>query len=74
MGQEQLNGAKFADFAQEDWNVILPYLEENERLFGISIRHDIQVVDGAFLWPKEVYRKVVARRRTATLDWSAIPE
>jgi glutamate synthase domain-containing protein 1/glutamate synthase domain-containing protein 3 len=74
MGEEQLNGAKFVDFTQEDWNVILPFLEENERLFGITIRDDLQVVDGAFLWPKEIYRKVVARRRTATLDWSAIPE
>ncbi len=34
---EQLNGGEFRDFTEADWQLILPYLEENERLFGISI-------------------------------------
>ena len=29
-----------------DWRLILPYLEENERLFGIRIERDLLTVDG----------------------------
>ncbi len=40
-----------------DWEVILPYLEENERLFGIKVS-DLLTVDGKLRQPSEVYRKV----------------
>jgi glutamate synthase domain-containing protein 3 len=60
--EDQLNGAEFAEFTQEDWNVIKPYLEENERLFGILIDTDILTVDRTRKWPNEVYRKVVATK------------
>jgi hypothetical protein len=46
VSETQLNGATFVPFRQEDWNLILPYLSMNETLFGISIRHDILMVDG----------------------------
>jgi hypothetical protein len=43
-----------------DWELILPYLEENERLFGISIEHDLLRVNGQKKSYQEVYRKVQA--------------
>ena len=55
---EQLNGGEFSIITAEDWALILPYLEENERLFGISIEEEILVVNGDKKTPLEVYRKV----------------
>ena len=55
---EQLNGGEFSILTSEDWMLILPYLKENERLFGISIENDLLVVDGERKTPQEVYRKV----------------
>ncbi len=57
---EQLNGGEFRDFTLEDWQLILPYLEENERLFGISIDDDLLKVDGVKREPAEVYRTIRA--------------
>ncbi|MEW6608302.1 MAG: glutamate synthase [bacterium] len=57
--EQQLNGGEFARFTQDDWQLILPYLQENERLFGISIE-DLLKVDGIAKKPEEVYRKVRA--------------
>jgi len=57
---EQLNGGEFAEFDEADWQLILPYLEANERHFGISIKDDLLTVDGICLEPGEVYRKVRA--------------
>ena len=57
----QLNGARFDPFLQEDWNVLEPYLQENQRLFRIDSRYDLLMVDGVLRWPKEVFRKVVPR-------------
>jgi len=56
---EQLNGGEFVDLKAADWKLILPYLEENERLFGISLE-DILTVDGEKRDYKDVYRKVRA--------------
>ena len=42
-----------------DWKLILPYLQENERLFGIRIEQDLLTVDGQLCDPRDVYRKVV---------------
>jgi glutamate synthase domain-containing protein 1/glutamate synthase domain-containing protein 3 len=55
---EQLNGGEFSILTAEDWALILPYLKENEKLFGISIESDLLVVDGERKTPQEVYRKV----------------
>ena len=56
--EEQLNGGEFSSLTTEDWAIISPYLEENERLFGISIEDDLLVVNGDKKSPQEVYRKV----------------
>ena len=56
--EAQLNGGEFAPFTAEAWNLILPYLQENERLFGISIEDDLLRVNGVKKPPQEVYRKV----------------
>jgi len=55
--EQQLNGGHFAPLTDADWNLILPYLEENERLFGISVK-DLLTVNGRQCKPTEVYRKV----------------
>lgn len=70
--ENQLNGAEFVSFRREDWNTILPYLEKNERLFGINIRHDLLMVDGVLKWPEEVFRKIIASRETHELDWTSL--
>jgi len=57
---EQLNGGEFASLTEKDWRLILPYLQENERLFGISIANDLLTVQGKKRLPEEVYRKVRA--------------
>ncbi|MEW6327559.1 MAG: glutamate synthase [Thermodesulfobacteriota bacterium] len=57
---EQLNGGIFMEMTPEDWRLILPYLEENERLFGISIEDDLLTVDGERRPPEKVYRKIGA--------------
>lgn len=57
---DQLNGGEFAEFTDADWRLILPYLQENERLFGISIEKDLLTVNGVQRNPGEVYRKVKA--------------
>ena len=70
---EQLNGGVFSAFTDEDWDLILPYLQENERLFGISIEHDLLTVNGEVRSPDEVYRKVRAVR-LAVLAKMEVPE
>jgi len=56
---QQLNAGAYQTLADADWKLILPYLRENERLFGIEIRRDLLTVDGQLRSPEEVYRKVV---------------
>ena len=55
--EQQLNAGEFGPLTEEDWELLLPYLEENERLFGISI-DDLLTVGGVQRQPGEVYRKV----------------
>jgi hypothetical protein len=57
---EQLNGGQFFPFGQREWDLILPYLQENERLFGISIENDLLTVEGVKRKPEEVYRTISA--------------
>ena len=56
--EEQLNGGKFARVTDADWELILPHLEENERLFGIPIAQ-LLTDKGRKHWPAQVYRKVI---------------
>jgi glutamate synthase domain-containing protein 3 len=53
----QLNGGVILPMTAQDWELIEPYLRENERLFGIHIK-DLLTVDGALHSPDEVYRKI----------------
>jgi glutamate synthase domain-containing protein 3 len=57
--ERQLNGGGFSPLGDKDWRLILHYLEENERLFGIKVE-DLLTVDGQARSPQEVYRKVSA--------------
>ena len=54
----QLNGGMYLPLTKKDWELILPYLDENERLFNIKV-DDLLTVDGHMLPPENVYRKVV---------------
>ena len=56
--EEQLNGGKFARLTDADWELILPHLEENERLFGITIEQ-LLTEKGRKRRPAQVYRKVI---------------
>lgn len=56
---EHLNGGVFATVTKADWQLMLPYLEENQRLFGISIEKDLLTIDGRQLPFNKVYRKVI---------------
>ncbi len=59
VSEGQLNGGRFMPFTGEDWALIRPYLEENERQFGIRVEALLTVV-GEVRQPEEVFRKVGA--------------
>jgi len=62
--EQQLNAGMYCTLSDADWKLILPYLEENERLFGVQIERDLLTVDGVLRTPREVYRKVMPRMDT----------
>lgn len=55
----QLNGGRFAHVTERDWEVICPYLQENERLFDISVERLLTPNDKLLPF-HQVYRKVEA--------------
>ncbi len=57
VSDDQLNGGAFVDFTDDDWTVIKPYLEENERLFGIPVDRLLSR-NGDTCRPEEIYRKI----------------
>lgn len=57
LSEDQLNVGEFAPLSPPDWDLIKPYLEENERLFGISVDF-LLTVDGSAREPADVYRKI----------------
>ncbi len=61
---EQLNGGEFVATTDADWQLILPYLEENEKLFDITIDR-LLTVAGQKRSPKEVYRKIIPKKAGA---------
>jgi glutamate synthase domain-containing protein 3 len=65
---EQLNGGMYRRLSKEDWKLILPYLQENERLFDIRIERDLLTVDGVLKAPAQVYRKVMPKGASAEDD------
>jgi glutamate synthase domain-containing protein 1/glutamate synthase domain-containing protein 3 len=70
---EQLNGGQISQIGDEEWQLIKPYLEANEDLFGISIEDHLLQVDGEKRSPLEVYRKVTPKK-LAVLAKEAVPE
>ena len=62
--EEQLNGGEFNEISDADWDLILPYLEENEKLFAISIER-LLTVDNKKKSPQEVYRKIMPIKAAA---------
>jgi len=58
VSSEQLNGGRLADFTMKDWELILPFLEESEKLFGISVKKDLLTIQERVLDPRQVYRKI----------------
>jgi glutamate synthase domain-containing protein 1/glutamate synthase domain-containing protein 3 len=71
--EEQLNGGEIVAMDGRDWDLILPYLKENERLFGISIEQDLLMVEGEMRDPLRVYRKV-RPRQTADVKKDGLEE
>ncbi|MEW5902072.1 MAG: glutamate synthase, partial [Acidobacteriota bacterium] len=55
----QLNGGRFAELTAKDWETILPYLKENEKIFNLPIDF-LLTVNGELLSFSQVYRKVEA--------------
>ncbi len=60
LDEHQLNGGRYADLTHADWALIRPYLEENERLFGIPVE-TLLTVEGRLRAPRDVYRKIEPR-------------
>ncbi len=58
VSSDQLNGGRLAEFTAKDWKLILPYLQENQKLFGVEIERDLLTVKGQVLDPSRVYRKI----------------
>jgi glutamate synthase domain-containing protein 1/glutamate synthase domain-containing protein 3 len=71
---QQLNGGRFAPITEKDWDLILPMLQENEKLFGIKV-NDLLRVDNKQRRYSAVYRKVVPAPTGALASGKArIPE
>jgi glutamate synthase domain-containing protein 1/glutamate synthase domain-containing protein 3 len=61
---EQLNGGEYVELSAADWDLIQPYLQENESLFAITVDR-LLTVDGGKRAPREVYRKIVPKKAAA---------
>ncbi len=61
LGLDQLNGGQLTTVETDDWDLILPYLQENERLFGAKVKKLLEI-GGQVAEPSSVYRKVEAIR------------
>jgi glutamate synthase domain-containing protein 1/glutamate synthase domain-containing protein 3 len=59
IGLDQLNGGQLTSVEDADWNLILPYLQENQKLLGVKVE-DLLRVEGQVAKPSTVYRKVEA--------------
>ncbi|OPX58120.1 MAG: Tungsten-containing formylmethanofuran dehydrogenase 2 subunit C [Methanomassiliicoccales archaeon PtaB.Bin215] len=55
---DQLNGGRFGRMTEDDWRTILPYLQENERLFGVPLQGFLLRTGGKVARPTQVYRKI----------------
>lgn len=57
LSEDQLNGGRFSALTQKDWELIFPYLVENENHFGLRV-DELLTVDGRKLPPEKIYRKI----------------
>src|SRR6266571_715263 len=57
VSDDQLNGGEFTALTVQDWDLIHPYLEENEALFGIPLNR-LLTFNGSLQPPAQVYRKI----------------
>jgi glutamate synthase domain-containing protein 3 len=73
LDDEQLNGGEYFEMTEADWNLIRPYLEENERLFDIPLSR-LLAVDGTPMDPLRVYRKVAPAAKKATAAAAVTPD
>jgi glutamate synthase domain-containing protein 3 len=64
---EQLNGGEFAEITDADWELIEPYLKENEKLFGITIER-LLTVEGNKKAPQAMYRKIKPLKTAAVKE------
>ncbi|MHC1709004.1 MAG: glutamate synthase [Methanomassiliicoccales archaeon] len=55
---DQLNGGRFGKMTEKDWETILPYLRENQHLFGLPVEDFLLKVNGMDLPATKVYRKI----------------
>ncbi len=60
--EEQLNGGEFTSITDTDWQLIKPYLEENEKLFDITLDR-LLTVDSKKMAPVDVYRKIIPKKK-----------
>ncbi len=58
VASDQLNGGQLTDLTSRDWDLILPFLRENEKLFGVSVEKDLLTFDGKLQNPSQIYRKI----------------
>ena len=56
--EDQLNGGRISKLSDKDWELLMPYLRENESLFGISVESDLLMKGGAVVRPEEIYKKI----------------
>ena len=61
VSDSQLNGGEFTPFTRNDWATIQPYLEENQRLFGVAV-DDLLRANGQVQAPEKIYRKIQPHR------------
>ena len=57
-GRSAVERRQIRPLTDADWELILPYLEENQKLFGITVEQ-LLTVNGKQRKPAQVYRKVV---------------
>ena len=66
----QLNGGEFVDVTVQDWELLLPYLEENNRHFDLTVERLLQYREKAFAF-HQIYRKINPILARAVLDEEA---
>ncbi len=70
---QQLNGGEIVPLEDKDWDLILPMLEENERLFDIRVEEDLLTEEGEKRSPFDIYRKV-RPARTVEIEEDGLEE